>query len=265
MPSRKLHERRSKGVRSVERVSQRGDVRTCDGPVQRRPAGLAEHDRPLDDDALLCGTHNKNARVSGSEGESARVVAGRDDNHVPGLQRVTIKDVLNRSLGRGRTLPVVRRRTGRGDVIHRADLESVAADVHRRRPRACVAPRHERVALCIHCQCERLHGAAGQADSSTARISGQPVLPGNQARLGLEISPGESEHRFGVNGGAGIRIGGGPVAVMAEARVFYFKEYELRFRVDDAPQLVDQLLEGVDVVRFEPVFVNAQAGLVFKF
>jgi hypothetical protein len=34
--------------------------------------------------------------------------------------------------------------------------------------------------------------------------------------------PGESEQRLGLNGGAGLRIGGSRVALMAEVRVFYF-------------------------------------------
>jgi hypothetical protein len=50
---------------------------------------------------------------------------------------------------------------------------------------------------------------------------------------------------------------------MAEARVFYFKEYELRFEGDD--DVLDELLDGLDPVRFTPVFVNVQAGLVFRF
>ncbi len=35
--------------------------------------------------------------------------------------------------------------------------------------------------------------------------------------------------------------------------------------VEGAPDLVAQLLDSFDPVRFEPVIVNAQAGLVFKF
>lgn len=96
-------------------------------------------------------------------------------------------------------------------------------------------------------------------------ISGIPSLPGVEPRLQLRAAPGESAHRIGVNGGAGLRIGGGPVALMAEVRAFYFREYELRFAVDDSPEFVDALLESVAPVRFEPVVVNAQAGLVFRF
>jgi hypothetical protein len=41
----------------------------------------------------------------------------------------------------------------------------------------------------------------------------------------------------------------------------------LRLVVDDAdaPDIIDGLLDGIAPIRFEPVIVNAQAGLVFKF
>ena len=42
-------------------------------------------------------------------------------------------------------------------------------------------------------------------------------------------------------------------------------DYELRFELEDAPDFVEELLENVDGVRFQPIIVNAQAGLVFKF
>jgi hypothetical protein len=48
-------------------------------------------------------------------------------------------------------------------------------------------------------------------------------------------------------------------------RAFYFREYELRFATDDGPEILEALLEDLAPVRFEPVFVNAQVGLVFKF
>jgi hypothetical protein len=83
-----------------------------------------------------------------------------------------------------------------------------------------------------------------------------------EVALTLRATPGESGNRFGVNAGAGLRIGG-RVALMAEARVFYFKEFELRF--DAADDSLDELLAGLDAVRFTPVFVNVQAGLVFRF
>ena len=99
----------------------------------------------------------------------------------------------------------------------------------------------------------------------TAEVAGFPIISGLAPRLRLEVAPGESEHRFGVNGGAGLRIGSSRVAFMGEVRVFYFREYELRFNVADDLAIVGDLLEGLDPVRFEPIIVNAQAGLVFRF
>lgn len=96
-------------------------------------------------------------------------------------------------------------------------------------------------------------------------LAGLPLTPGFDPRLRLRGAPGESQHRVGVNGGAGLRIGGGRLALMAEARVFYFREYELRFAVDDTPGFIASLLNSIDPVRFEPVIVNAQVGLVVKF
>lgn len=93
-----------------------------------------------------------------------------------------------------------------------------------------------------------------------------PLLPplGFDAGLTLRATPGESDHRFGVNGGAGLRIGG-RLALVGEVRAFYFREYELRFGTTTGPELLDDLLAEADPVRFEPVFVNAQVGLSFRF
>jgi hypothetical protein len=91
-----------------------------------------------------------------------------------------------------------------------------------------------------------------------------PVLPGLDAALTLRATPGQTEHRFGVNGGVGLRAGG-RIALMAEVRGFYFREYELRFGTESGPDVLDDLLAGVAPVRFRPVFVNAQAGLVIRF
>jgi len=99
----------------------------------------------------------------------------------------------------------------------------------------------------------------------SADVAGFPIISGLVPRLRLEVAPEESEHRFGVNGGAGLRIGGGRIAFMGEVRVFYFREYELRFNVAGAPSVVEDLIDGLDPVRFEPIIVNAQAGLVFRF
>jgi hypothetical protein len=96
-------------------------------------------------------------------------------------------------------------------------------------------------------------------------IAGLTVLQGAAPRLTLVAAPGESGHRVGVNGGAGLRFGGDRVALMVEVRGFYFREYELRFETEDAPEFVASLVEGVEGIRFRPIIVNGQAGLVFKF
>jgi hypothetical protein len=98
----------------------------------------------------------------------------------------------------------------------------------------------------------------------SVQAAGLPGVPGLDARLALLATPGQDKHRIGVNGGAGLRAGG-RIAVMAEVRVFYFREYELRFATENGPGLLDDLLAGVAPVRFEPVFVNAQVGLAFRF
>jgi hypothetical protein len=84
-----------------------------------------------------------------------------------------------------------------------------------------------------------------------------------QPTLRIRVDPEESEHSFGVNGGAGIRIGG-RVGLFAEARVFYFKSYELTLELDEAQPLVNSLLENVDPVTFRPLVVNAVVGLSIR-
>jgi hypothetical protein len=98
----------------------------------------------------------------------------------------------------------------------------------------------------------------------SAQIAGVP-LPGAQPRLRLEVAAGESKHRYGVNAGGGLRIGGSRLAVMGEVRVFYFKDYELTFGVEGAPSIVSDLIREIPVIAFDPVIVNAQAGLVVTF
>ena len=98
----------------------------------------------------------------------------------------------------------------------------------------------------------------------SVQIAGIPIVPGFEPRLRLIAAPGESEHRVGLNGGLGLRIGG-RVALQGEARVFYFREHELRFDLDDAPEFVEAFLDSLDSVRFDPIIVNAQVGLVVKF
>jgi hypothetical protein len=93
---------------------------------------------------------------------------------------------------------------------------------------------------------------------------GVPGLTEFDASLQLRASPGQSGHRFGVNGGAGVRIGG-RVALMAEVRGFYFGEYDLRFSSEEGDSLLDDLLGQAATVSFRPVFVNAQVGVTFRF
>lgn len=90
-------------------------------------------------------------------------------------------------------------------------------------------------------------------------------LPGVEPRLRLRVAPGESTSSVGLNGGAGLRAGAGRVAVQGEVRVFYFQDRDLRLDVDGAPVVVDALLDDFNLLRFDPVIVNAQVGLVLKF
>lgn len=98
----------------------------------------------------------------------------------------------------------------------------------------------------------------------TVEAPGLPPLPDFSAGLTLRASPGQAGHRFGVNGGAGVRVGR-RVAFLAEVRAFYFGEYELRFTSAGGPGLLDELLAEAAPVRFRPLFVNAQIGLSFRF
>ncbi len=95
-------------------------------------------------------------------------------------------------------------------------------------------------------------------------VPGIPLPPSFDPKLTLVAVPGQSDHRWGVNGGAGLRIGG-RVALVGEVRVFYFREYELRFSAENGSDILDELLAGLAPVRFDPVFVNAQAGVTFRF
>jgi hypothetical protein len=95
-------------------------------------------------------------------------------------------------------------------------------------------------------------------------VPGVPSPPGFTPTLTLRAVPGQSDHRWGVNGGAGLRIGR-RVALVGEVRVFYFREYELRFSADDGPEILDELIDGLEPIGFEPVFVNAQVGVTVRF
>jgi hypothetical protein len=95
-------------------------------------------------------------------------------------------------------------------------------------------------------------------------VSSIPTLPEFDARLRLRAVPGQSDHKWGVNGGAGLRFGG-RVAFIGEVRVFYFPSHELRFDVEDELEVFQELLDSLEPIRFDPVFVNAQVGVTFRF
>ncbi len=95
-------------------------------------------------------------------------------------------------------------------------------------------------------------------------LVGVPV-GGIAPRLRLDVAPGESNRRYGLNGGAGLRLGSSRVALVGEVRVFYFKDYDLRFAVEDAPAIAADLIDRIAPVRFDPIIVNAQAGLAVRF
>lgn len=97
------------------------------------------------------------------------------------------------------------------------------------------------------------------------QIAGLPAFPGVDPRLRLRAAPGEAGHRIGANAGAGLRLGGNRVALMAEVRGFFFRDYDLRFDVEGAPDFAATLVENIDGISFRPVIVNAQAGLVLRF
>ena len=85
-----------------------------------------------------------------------------------------------------------------------------------------------------------------------------------QPRLLITAEPNQSSDRWGVNGGGGLRFGG-RVAVFAEARVFYFGEYDLDVAFDEVQPLVNALLDEIEPVQFRPLIFNAVAGLMFRF
>jgi hypothetical protein len=96
-------------------------------------------------------------------------------------------------------------------------------------------------------------------------VSGVPTLDGD---LRLVASPTQSQHSFGANAGAGLRIRlGRNVALMGEARVFGFREYQLAFSLATKPSLpiLDEAVAGLETVRFNPVYFHAAAGLTLSF
>jgi hypothetical protein len=96
-------------------------------------------------------------------------------------------------------------------------------------------------------------------------VSGVPSLAGD---LRLLATPTQSQHSFGANAGAGVRIRlGSNVALMGEARVFGFRDYELAFALATEPRvpILDEAVAGLEAVRFNPVYFHAAAGLTVSF
>jgi hypothetical protein len=90
-------------------------------------------------------------------------------------------------------------------------------------------------------------------------------VAGSSAQLRLAVAPGESGSRRGVNAGAGLRIGGERVALVAEGRVFYFREYELQILSEGDLPIFGDASTSFRPVQFRPLIVTAQAGLLFRF
>jgi hypothetical protein len=97
------------------------------------------------------------------------------------------------------------------------------------------------------------------------QLPGFISVPGVEPRLRLEAVPDEPANRIGGNVGVGLRAGGPRLALLAEVRGFFFRAYALRFGVDGAPGIANEIVRSIDTIRFEPVIVNAQAGLIFRF
>jgi hypothetical protein len=93
-------------------------------------------------------------------------------------------------------------------------------------------------------------------------LIGPATVNANLRLLGV---PADAEHHWGLNGSVGLRMGGPRVSLLAEARAFYFREFALRVAALEAPDLLNAVLGGIDPVRFEPVIVNGQVGVVFRF
>jgi hypothetical protein len=101
------------------------------------------------------------------------------------------------------------------------------------------------------------------------RFPGLPAVPPIDGALALVAEPDEGESRFGFNAGGGLRLGlGGPVALVAEARLFVFKQYELRLDAeasDAGLRFIGELADRLPAVRFDPILYSVSGGLVFSF
>lgn len=89
-------------------------------------------------------------------------------------------------------------------------------------------------------------------------------IAGTEIPLGLAVEPTDSQYRFGLNGGVGLRVEvARSVSLVGEIRGFFFREYNLVLESDDP--LLDNLLNSVDTIRFDPIIVNGVAGVSFRF
>jgi hypothetical protein len=96
------------------------------------------------------------------------------------------------------------------------------------------------------------------------QFSGFPTPPSFVPQVTLRAAPTDSSNKWGLNGGAGLRIGG-RVSFMGEVRVFYFGEHQLLFGAESGIGILDELLSGLAPVRFDPIFVNTQGGVTIRF
>jgi hypothetical protein len=92
-----------------------------------------------------------------------------------------------------------------------------------------------------------------------------PGVGGLGTRLRLAVAPGEPKNKLGVNAGAGLRVGSSHLAVVAEGRVFYFREYELQIVPENDVPVIGAAVSSFPTVQFRPIIVTAQVGLLFGF
>jgi hypothetical protein len=96
------------------------------------------------------------------------------------------------------------------------------------------------------------------------RIDGVTIPTDATLRVGA--APARGGHRFGVNGGGGVRAEVGPrLAVFAETRVFAFRSYALAFVPDAEGAGIEALLGALPTVEFAPRYFHGAAGIAIRF
>jgi hypothetical protein len=103
------------------------------------------------------------------------------------------------------------------------------------------------------------------------------LLPGGQlevATLGIKAvavpTQGGDEGKLGANAGVGIAVGG-TLSVVAEGRIFVFKERRIQWSAAGTPasaleaQLLEQVLQRLPEVEFNPTTFQALLGLSLRF